>query len=373
MLAVILVLFVAWGFRLAAYTTLITGSGLNGAFTRVDHQWVLPTNLTLSFAAVGAAVVLFVAGWVGQLSTALVTTTLVLGAAFASKVMLPWLSHLHATDPSQAAREAPYLATQRLYTARAFPAEATPLSSLFAADSTLLAAVPKLRGDDHLLHVVYPGARGVFIDPDTSEHVLAPRLGRGMRRILVAWAEQNPRLLRGDLDASTAIVQRRDVRDRVALLAPIFTQSRTIGARPGAHGIVWIADLYVTSEHYPLSVKRPVGDHLVTYRHHAATAYVTGTTGAVTIVPDSVLEPVSRAWFARHPGRYLSSHAPALVGGPGLVSQPGIPVPAGKQDRTFQLRVLMWYMKMRAALDSGNFHAFGDAFDSLGAAVGAHK
>jgi uncharacterized membrane protein (UPF0182 family) len=204
------------------------------------------------------------------------------------------------------------------------------------------------------------------------ELVQAPRVGGTWSKILTAWAEQNPHLMTANLANTAALVRHRDVRDRVHLLAPVFMQSKTIGARSTPLGIVWLVDLYTASTDYPLSTPQQLDGTTITYRHHVATAYVSGATARVTIVPDSSLDPIARAWFVRHPGTYLAPRAPVSLAASAPATIPGNSVPTATSDSTFRQRILDIYLHMRDALDSGDFQRFGDAFDSLGAFIGVH-
>jgi uncharacterized membrane protein (UPF0182 family) len=172
---------------------------------------------------------------------------------------------------------------------------------------------------------------------------------------------------------SDAVIRTRDVRDRVRTIAPIFVQSDVIGARPTAGGLLWIIDLYVQSDKYPLSTNKHFEGVLVSYRRHAATAYVNGMTGAVTIVRDSSApDPIAAAWFAAYGDRYLAQSPPKMENAPWPSTRGSRPSPAtgAVADSAFRMRMLDIYMRMRVALDSGDFKKFGDAFDSLGTAVG---
>jgi len=216
-----------------------------------------------------------------------------------------------------------------------------------------------------LQDMVFPGASGPAIVPDAAMIIRAPRLGSGTARLMHAWSEQNPHLLSGDLKSSDAFVRIRDVRARVAAIAPIFAMSGTIGAIPTSRGILWLVDLYSASQTYPLSAPHQLYKSRITYRHHIATAYVSGGTAATVIVPDSILDPVARAWFESHPGRYIAPRVPAAMITP-PATQPEVPVPSSAQDKLFHQNVARIYDRMRSALDSGDLRAFGSAFDSLG-------
>jgi len=366
-LGAILLLLVAWSFRLAAFDLLVNGSGAGGAFTRTDHAWLIPADAVLSIATLGAAVVLLAAGWMGQTGTALAAVSIVLLGALGARVAGPAISAARAASRSAPVREQPYLDTRDIYTRAAFPAMEIPLSRRYEASPATLqdASHVGVRGSP-LPTLVYPGALGTEIVTDPRHLVQAPRLGTGLTRWLNAWAMQNPAVIRASLSGDDAVLATRDLRERVARIAPTLAQSAQIGILPSAAGVVWIVDLYATSGSYPLSAARRLGARLVTYSHHAATAYVSGTTGSVVIVPDPALDPIARAWFASHPGSYISHVVPAAL----TAAPPVAPVPAASgADSAFRARVTAAYDRMGAALRSGNLRAFGEAFDSLGRVI----
>jgi len=367
-LGAMLVLFVAWGFRLDTYDLIVAAPHGGGYFTAFDHQWIAPIDFTLCLVALGIGVVLLVAGWMGQTLLAWISISLILACAFVSKLVLPVVARYTTNAPSYVARNKPYAQTRQIFTNHAFPGERTPVSSQFAADSSLITAAPRLQIRGGLPTVVYPNANGVIVEIDTGHVIRAPRVGGAIQRLMNAWAEQNPTLLRSDLPKDAAVVRRRDLRRRVVAVAPIFSQSASIGVRPTPMGIVWMIDLYSASDRYPLSEGRTIDQEFVTYRRHVATAYVSATTGAVTIVPDETLDPIAKAWFGLHGGPYLAKEPPHEVTIPWTQtpSAPQVPV----ADSALRTHLLNIYSRMRSALDSGDFHRFGDAFDSLGAALG---
>ena len=367
-LGAMLLLFAAWGFRLDAFRELIHGSGVDGVFTRIDHVWLIPTDLALSLLSIGAAVVLLVAGWMGQITTAFASVTVVILGSLGSQVFGPWISGRIATAPASVAAERPYNETRAEFNARAFPLEPIAPSVHFLADSTLLANAGQLQIRGELADVVFPNAMGAAILPDIPRIIAAPRLGNGVARLMHAWSEQNPRLLSGDVRSTDAFIRERDIRARVAAIAPVFAMSGAIGAIPTARGILWVIDLYSASETYPLSAPHQLYKSRITYRHHAATAYVSGGTAATVIVPDSMLDPVARAWFSSHPGRYIAARVPPVLTSPPPVV-PVLPSGSSAQDQIFRQDVGRIYERMRAALDSGNLRAFGSAFDTLGIVI----
>lgn len=367
-LGALLLLFAAWGFRLDAFRELIHGSGVDGVLTRVDHVWLIPTDLALSLISIGAAVVLIVAGWMGQVTTAFASVTVIIAGTVGAQLCGPWIAGRTASAPGNATAERPYLETRSDFNARAFPREPVAPSVRFLADSALLANAGQVQVRGALADIVFPNAMGAAILPDVPRIIAAPRLGNGLARLMHAWSEQNPRLLSSDVRSTDAFVRERDIRARVSALAPLFATSGAIGAIPTARGILWVIDLYSASETYPLSAPHQLYKSRITYRHHAATAYVSGGTAATVIVPDSALDPVARAWFGSHSGRYIVARVPAELMSP----PPVAPVQAGcssAEEQVFRQRVGRIYDRMRAALDSGNLRAFGAAFDTLGVVI----
>lgn len=367
-LGTILLLFAAWGFRLDAFRELINGSGVDGLLTRTDHVWLIPSDLALSLVTLGAAVVLLVAGWMGQAATAFASVTVIIIGTIAAQVVGPVVSSRIASAPANAAAERPYRETRAEFDARAFPHEPTPPSMRYLADSTLLARAGQVQVRGALPDVVFPNARGAVVVRDEQGIITAPRLGDGTARLMHAWSEQNPRLMSGTMPSRAAFVSVRDVRARVAAIAPIFTLSASIGAIPTSRGVLWVIDLYTTSETYPLSTPRQLYNSRITYRRHAATAYVSGGTAATMIVPDSALDPVARAWFSAHPGSYIVPRLPTDMITPPPV-QPVVPAASSAADQLFRQNVGRIYERMRATLDSGDLRAFGAAFDSLGVII----
>ncbi|MDQ2889296.1 MAG: UPF0182 family protein [Gemmatimonadota bacterium] len=371
-LGAILLLLAAWGFRLDAFRELIHGSGPDGLFTRTDHVFLIPADVGLSLVSIGAAVVLLAAGWMGQAATSFIAVSVVIVGTLVAQFAGPFVSGRLAADPVNARSERPYVETRADFNARAFPTEPIAPSVRYFADSTLLANAGQIQIRGGIPDIVFPGAMGIVVVPDAARAVSAPRLGNGVPRFMHAWSEQNPRLLSGDIPSSDAFVRERDVRARVAALAPALAMSTAIGAIPTARGILWVVDLYSISETYPLSAPRSAGTTRITYRRHAGTAYVSGGTAATVIVPDAAPDPVARAWFSAHPGRYLATHVPA-----DLLSPPPPAPPSGAasapEERAFRQEVGRIYDRMRAALDSGNLRGFGATFDTLGMVIQGHK
>ena len=79
-LAGVVLLLLAWSYRLDAFGLAVHGSGEEGTFASVDQQWTHPATLGLALASVTAAGVVLWAGWMRQVrvATGTVFTLLVL-------------------------------------------------------------------------------------------------------------------------------------------------------------------------------------------------------------------------------------------------------------------------------------------------------
>jgi uncharacterized membrane protein (UPF0182 family) len=157
------------------------------------------------------------------------------------------------------------------------------------------------------LPLVFPDASAFAIVADSLSHVAGTPLESIWARLAYAWSLQNFRLLFSDLQQPhPTIIARRDVRDRVGRLTPFFTQGRSIEPILVGDSLYWTLDLYSTSATYPLSRHYFMGGEELSYLHHAATAIVQASTGEVSIVPDSLPDPIADTWFKRLPTIFSS-------------------------------------------------------------------
>jgi len=123
-LSSLVLLLLAWSYRLDAFDLLTHGSGPDGMFLRVDHRITLRMDTILSYGAVLAALVVFRAGWVGQLRTALITLTVVLVSALGLRHVAPAVAARAEPDADARRRDADYVASRALYSRRAFDVDA---------------------------------------------------------------------------------------------------------------------------------------------------------------------------------------------------------------------------------------------------------
>lgn len=155
-LGALMLLVLAWSFRLDRFDILGHGSGPAGAVTAVDYRYGIPVNLVLSLFSLVVAVVVLWAGWFGRMRTAFVLVTGVLVASFVAHQVLPGFVEQWIGDQD----ERLYLATRAGYTRRAYGVE-----RLVLADSAASQAFPSLAA----------ARRGVSVwDAAALQHALAP-------------------------------------------------------------------------------------------------------------------------------------------------------------------------------------------------------
>ena len=117
-LGAVVLLLLAWSYRLDAFELLRQGSGPEGLFLKVDHRVTLRIDYALSIASAIAALVVFRAGWVGQLRTAFMTLTLILVAALGLRHAAPAVLANTTLLGEPATRDLDYLASRALYSRR---------------------------------------------------------------------------------------------------------------------------------------------------------------------------------------------------------------------------------------------------------------
>jgi uncharacterized protein len=119
-LAGVVMLILAWSFRLDMYGLLTSGSGPDGSFGYIDHKVLIPGNLILSIATLGAALIVVWAGWTGQgrLAGAAILGIVVL--ALLTREVAPFIAEHIAPEQDPQLRERPYQATRAGYTRRAY-------------------------------------------------------------------------------------------------------------------------------------------------------------------------------------------------------------------------------------------------------------
>jgi uncharacterized membrane protein (UPF0182 family) len=375
-LAALLLLITMWSYRLESYDLLIRGSGEQGVFSYVDHQWLLPGLLLLSIATAAVAITVLLSGWTGQLRTSFVAVTVIVVLSVTVQEIVPLLVSRFTSRDAQMVRERPYTATRGDFTRRAYALisasyEALRNSAVSAAlDSVVTSAASQqlLRQDS----LVYPGAQGLVVVSNPQLDVAGQRLGDGLSRLGYAWAYQSVDLLYDSIPRRARLVTVRDLRTRIRALAPVFAQGSMVEPMFHADTLYWKLELYTASSNYPLSQRFILAGEERSYFRHAATALANARTARVTIAADPAPDPIALAWMTAFPNS-ADYRAPGIARE--LTTTPWSPVTAAPSsvanDSTFRAAVTRLYNRMRAALAAADLKAFGVAYDSLGALISA--
>jgi uncharacterized protein len=150
---------------------------------------------------------------------------------------------------------------------------------------------------------------------DREGDVDAPEISRWPSRVAHAWDQQNLRLMFSDVDVrEPRMMLHRDVHDRLRMLTPFFWQSSHVTPIAWRDTLYWAVHLYSATDYYPLSEHTHLGGEDVSYVRHAATAIIQAHSGHVTLVADSVLDPIAATWVRQFPTLFSSwSAVPAPV------------------------------------------------------------
>ncbi len=119
----LVLMLLAWSYRLDAYELLLWGSGFDGMFSRVDHMFTTRVDLALAVGTFAAALIVLRAGWIGQVRAAFVTVTLVLVCALVFRQAAPDVLASGDSFGRADVRDRDYQATRAIYTRRAYDVE----------------------------------------------------------------------------------------------------------------------------------------------------------------------------------------------------------------------------------------------------------
>lgn len=128
-LGALVLMLLAWSYRLDSFDVLRDGSGPDGLFIRVDHVVTLRVDLALSIMCAIAGLLILRAGWFGQLRMAFATLSVVLLSALGLRHALPALLQRGSTLGDPARRDADYQATRTLVSRRAYDVDGIRIAS----------------------------------------------------------------------------------------------------------------------------------------------------------------------------------------------------------------------------------------------------
>jgi hypothetical protein len=132
-------------------------------------------------------------------------------------------------------------------------------------------------------------------------------MGSFMRRTLLAFdrGDLTKVPFSDDITAESRLLMRRNVRARLAALAPFLTFDQDPYIVVGENGhLSWIIDAYTTSDSYPYSAQSALQDQPVNYLRNSVKAVVDAYDGTVTFYVFDNEDPVLAAWRDIFPGLF---------------------------------------------------------------------
>jgi uncharacterized protein len=359
-LGALLLLLISWSYRIDGFDRLVHGTGPDRAFGFADHRVGLPGGIIMQVIALAAAAVVIWSAWSRQPRAGIGAVTTVLLMALLLRQGTPLLADSVSGGDEAVGRERRYVDAGASFTRRAYesdrviPAEVSDTASLLSTPlwdrgtlprrgaksvGSLLAwsagqGMPEAVAFDALTVpgmlptwrvvdidpaasdplrrstarpraplppiVVSDSGRGYAIVSDPANRIAAPGIAGFSARLAHAWNQQNLRLLFGTVPApAPVLVTVRDVRERVALLAPTLQPSARAVPLVAVDSLWWALDLYAVSETYPLSEHHLIGEREVSAAQFAATALVNAHSGRVMLAVEPSLPLLARRPLVR--------------------------------------------------------------------------
>jgi uncharacterized membrane protein (UPF0182 family) len=137
-------------------------------------------------------------------------------------------------------------------------------------------------------------------------------LGGLLRRILLAFDRGDIAKLpfSDDVNAESRLLMRRNVRDRVAALAPFLTFDQDPYIVVGEDGrLSWIMDAYTSSDTYPYSTHNTLGDQSINYMRNSVKAVVDAYDGTTTFYVFDSEDPILAAYRGIFPALFQDAAA----------------------------------------------------------------
>ena len=144
----------------------------------------------------------------------------------------------------------------------------------------------------------YTGPAGIPLSSGIARAVFA--LALGSRRLLISH----------DVTRESRILLHRDVRDRLATLAPFIHWDAHPAALAVDGRIVFMVDGYTTSAGYPYGERVALGGASVSYARSAVRATVDAFSGQVQLYLTDESDPIARAWAEAFPSLF---HRPGAM------------------------------------------------------------
>lgn len=148
-----------------------------------------------------------------------------------------------------------------------------------------------------------------FDYPKGDENVYTTYAGRGgvelnslWRRLFYAFRFGSLKmLLSGDITRESRILYNRNVKERVAKVAPFLTYDRDPYVVVADGKLYWIMDAYTTSDRYPYSQPLPLNGGKVNYIRNSVKAVVDAYDGTVSFYQADPEDPISKTYAKMFP------------------------------------------------------------------------
>ncbi len=162
-----------------------------------------------------------------------------------------------------------------------------------------------------------------FDYPKGEENVYTTYAGRGgvelnslVRKLLYAFRFGSLKmLLSGDITGESRILYNRNVKERVAKVAPFLTYDRDPYLVVAEGKLYWIIDAYTSTDRYPYSQPLPLNGSKVNYIRSSVKAVVDAYDGSVSLYQADLEDPIIKTYAKMFPNMFrpLSDMPKSLV------------------------------------------------------------
>jgi len=162
-----------------------------------------------------------------------------------------------------------------------------------------------------------------FDYPKGEENVYTTYSGKGgvelnspLRRLFYAFRFGSLKmLLSGDITGESRILYNRNVKERVAKVAPFLTYDRDPYLVIAEGKLYWIIDAYTSTDRYPYSQPLPLNGGKVNYIRNSVKALVDAYDGTVTFYQADPEDPIIKTYAKMFPGTFrpLSDMPKSLI------------------------------------------------------------
>ena len=137
-------------------------------------------------------------------------------------------------------------------------------------------------------------------------------LGGFLRRLLISFDRGDITKVpfSDDITPESRLLMRRDVRNRVAAVAPFLTFDRDPYMVVGENGrLYWMMDAFTSSDTYPYSVHTSMNGQSLNYMRNSVKAVIDAYDGTTTLYVFDNADPILAAWRGIFPGLFRDAAA----------------------------------------------------------------